>query len=100
MADCHCRRSKPAQAPTQVPKGDGIVRVGRETKGRKGKGVTVISGVPLAAAALEELATRLKKRCGSGGTVHEGVIEIQGDHRDVLVAELGRLGYAAKRSGG
>jgi translation initiation factor 1 len=100
VAECRCRRSKSAQPPSIAAKGDGVVRVGRETKGRKGKGVTVISGVPLAAAALEELATRLKKRCGSGGTVHEGVIEIQGDHRDVLVAELGRLGYAAKRSGG
>ena len=63
-------------------------------------GVTVVSGVPLAGEALEELATRLKKRCGSGGTVHDGVIEIQGDHRDALVAELGKLGYAVKRSGG
>ena len=77
-----------------------MVRDGRETKGRKGKGVTVITGLPLAGAALDELATRLKKRCGSGGTVHEGMIEIQGDHRDTLVAELGRLGYAVKRSGG
>ena len=85
---------------TAAPQGDGIVRVGRETKGRRGKGVTVISGVPLAGDALEELATRLKKRCGSGGTVHAGVIEIQGDHRDALVAELGRLGYTVKRSGG
>jgi translation initiation factor 1 len=98
VADCRCRRSKPAQAI--APKGDGVVRVGRQTQGRKGKGVTVITGLPLAGTALDELATRLKKRCGSGGTVHEGVIEIQGDHRDTLVAELGRLGYTAKRSGG
>jgi len=76
------------------------VRVGRETSGRKGKGVTVITGLPLAGAPLDELATRLKKHCGSGGTVREGVIEIQGDHRDVLVAELSRLGYPVKRSGG
>ena len=81
-------------------RGDGTVRVGRETKGRKGKGVTVVAGVPLAGDALEDLATRLKKRCGSGGTVHEGIIEIQGDHRDTLVAELGKLGYTVKRSGG
>jgi translation initiation factor 1 len=98
VADCRCRRSTPAQ-PT-VPKGDGVVRVGRQTQGRKGKGVTGITGLPLAGAALDELATRLKKRCGSGGTVHEGVIEIQGDHRDALVTELGRLGYTVKRSGG
>jgi translation initiation factor 1 len=65
-----------------------------------GKGVTVITGLPLAGAELATLATQLKKRCGSGGTVHDGVIEIQGDHRDLLVEELGRLGYAAKRSGG
>jgi translation initiation factor 1 len=100
MADCRCRRSKPAQAPAPAPSGDGVVRVGRETKGRKGKGVTVVTGVPLAGEALEELATRLKKRCGSGGTVHEGVIEIQGDHRDTLVAELAKLGYTTRRSGG
>jgi len=98
LADCRCRRSKPAQAV--APKGDGVVRVGRQTQGRKGKGVTVITGLPLSGDALDGLATRLKKRCGSGGTVHEGVIEIQGDHRDALVAELGRLGYTVKRSGG
>ena len=98
IAECRCKRSKPAQPA--APKGDGIVRVGRETKGRRGKGVTVISGVPLAGAALEELATGLKKRCGSGGTVDGGVIEIQGDHRETLVAELGKLGYTVKRSGG
>jgi len=77
-----------------------VVRVSRETKGRKGKGVTVVTGLPLAATALDELATRLKKRCGSGGTVREGVIEIQGDHRDALVTELTKLGYTVKRSGG
>lgn len=100
VAECRCRRSKPAQPAAAAPKGDGVVRVGRETKGRKGKGVTVVSGVPLAGEALKDLATRLKKRCGSGGTVHDGVIEIQGDHRDALVAELGKLGYAVKRAGG
>ena len=100
MSECRCKRSRPAQAVAAAPKGDGVVRVGRETKGRKGKGVTVITGVPLAGDALEELATRLKKRCGSGGTVDAGMIEIQGDHRDTLVAELGRLGYTVKRSGG
>jgi translation initiation factor 1 len=76
------------------------VRVGREISGRAGKGVSVISGLPLGAAELEELATRLKKVCGAGGAVKEGVIEIQGDHRDRLVAELHKLGYEAKRSGG
>jgi translation initiation factor 1 len=98
VAECRCRRSKPAQPA--VPAGDGIVRVGRETQGRKGKGVTTIRGVPLAGVALEELATRLKKRCGSGGTVADGVIEIQGEHRDLLVAELTQLGYTVRRAGG
>ena len=77
-----------------------MVRVGRETQGRGGKGVTVITGLPLAPSALEDLGRQLKKRCGSGGTVRNGVIEIQGDHRDLLVEELVRLGWAAKRSGG
>lgn len=101
LADCRCKRNRPAQPRPQAPgKSVGVVRVGRETKGRKGKGVTVITGVPLASDALEELATRLKKRCGSGGTVHEGVIEIQGDHRDSLVTELAKLGYTVRRAGG
>ena len=68
-----------------APKGDGTVRVGRETKGRKGKGVTVISGLPLTHNALKSLAQKLKQKCGSGGTVKNGVIEIQGDQRDLLV---------------
>jgi translation initiation factor 1 len=89
------------------------VRVGREVAGRGGKTVSVISGLPLAAAELEALAGRLKKLCGAGGrvvyrgvpgqdarAVQEGIIEIQGEHRDRLVAELLRLGYEAKRSGG
>jgi translation initiation factor 1 len=76
------------------------VRVGRETKGRAGRGVTTVSGLPLPQAELVELAAKLKKRCGSGGTLREGVIEIQGEHRDVIVAELLKLGWAAKKSGG
>jgi translation initiation factor 1 len=100
ITECRCKRSKAAQPAALAPKGDGIVRVGRETKGRKGKGVTVITGVPLAGDELEALATRLKKRCGSGGTVDGAVIEIQGDHRDLLVDELGKLGYVVRRSGG
>ena len=62
--------------------------------------VTIVTGLPLSAADLETLATKLKKRCGSGGTVRSGVIEIQGEHRDVLVAELVKLGWPAKKSGG
>ena len=84
----------------RVPPRRGAVRVGRETKGRAGKGVTVITGLPLQAAQLQELAGELKRRCGSGGTVRNGVIEIQGEHRDVLVQELVKRGYDAKRSGG
>lgn len=76
------------------------VRVGREVAGRGGKAVSVISGLPLAATDLEALASRLKRLCGAGGGVRDGVIEIQGEHRDRLVAELCRLGYDAKRSGG
>ena len=76
------------------------VRVGREVAGRGGKAVSVISGLPLAAADLEALASRLKRLCGAGGAVRDGVIEIQGEHRARLVVELCRLGYDAKRSGG
>ena len=76
------------------------LRVGRQTKGRRGKGVTVVTGVPLTGADLTKLAKALKKRCGSGGTVKDGVIEIQGDHRDALVAELTKQGFTVKRSGG
>jgi len=76
------------------------VRIGREVSGRGGKGVSVISGLPLNEAQLEALATQLKRTCGTGGTVKDGKIEIQGDQRDRLVAELQKLGYDAKRSGG
>ena len=101
LTQCRCRRSKAAQpVVATAPTGDGIVRVGRETKGRKGKGVTVVTGLPLAGEALDAMATRLKKRCGSGGTVDGATIEIQGDHRDLLVDELARLGYSVRKSGG
>ena len=94
VALCACR------AVEARPAGDGVVRVGRQTQGRKGKGVTVITGVPLAGAELEALAGVLKKRCGSGGTVRDGTIEIQGDHRDALVEALAARGWTVKRSGG
>ena len=71
-----------------------------ETKGRKGKGVTLISGIPLDRERLRDLAKALKQTCGSGGTVKEGIIEIQGDHRDLLVDALKKKGYTVKRSGG
>lgn len=76
------------------------VRVGRETKGRGGKAVTVITGLRLSVAELEAIAGELKRRCGSGGTVKEGVIEIQGDHRDAIVVALRARGFDAKRAGG
>lgn len=106
VARCDCPRVKSggganrnaAPLKNPVPK-DGIVRVGRETKGRKGKGVTLILGVPVAPAELAELCTRLKKKCGSGGAVKEGVIEIQGDHRDTIVDEITAQGWTVKRIG-
>ena len=89
----------PKTAAPALP-ADGIVRVSRQTKGRKGKGVTLITGVPLAADELKDLAKQLKQRCGSGGTVKNGVIEIQGDHRDTVVAELTKKDWTVKKSGG
>ena len=90
----------PSRITAVIAPADAKVRVGREVSGRGGKGVSVITGLPLAPAQLEQLARQLKKSCGAGGAVKEGRIEIQGDHRDRLVAELVKLGYAAKRSGG
>ena len=89
------------QAPTeQVVESDGTVRIRRETKGRKGKGVTTISGIALAEAELKALAKQLKQTCSTGGTVKEGVIEIQGDHRQVLKTELEKRGHQVKLAGG
>ncbi|MCE8051959.1 translation initiation factor Sui1 [Halomonas desiderata] len=79
---------------------DGVVRIRRETSGRKGKGVTTISGIPLPAAELKALAKTLKKRCGTGGSLQDGIIEIQGDHRELLKAELERRGFTVKLAGG
>ncbi len=93
-------RIKPEKKQPEAPKGDGIVRVGRETKGRKGAGMTVITGIPLHPEGLKDLAKKMKQKCGTGGTVKGRTIEIQGDHRDLLVAELQTLGYTVKKSGG
>jgi translation initiation factor 1 len=95
-ARCACRKTRGGASAG----GDGVVRVGRETQGRKGKGVTVVTGVPLRGEALAALASELKRLCGSGGTLRDGVIEIQGDHRDRLVTELAGRGWTVKRSGG
>jgi translation initiation factor 1 len=84
----------------RVPETDGIVRVSRQTQGRKGKGVTVVTGVPLVPSELKRLAKAHKQRCGSGGAVKDGAIEIQGDHRDLLVDELTKRGFTVKRVGG
>jgi translation initiation factor 1 len=91
---CTCRKK------TAPAGGDGIVRVGRSTKGRKGKGVTVITGIPADEGGLKKVAKTLKQKCGSGGTIKAGTIEIQGDHRDLLMAELKGMGYTVRRSGG
>lgn len=91
---CTCTSEPPAPSKSTV------VRVGRETKGRRGKGVTIISDLPLDENGLIELAAKLKTRLGTGGTVKDGRIEIQGDHRDRTVAELEALGYRVKRAGG
>jgi translation initiation factor 1 len=79
---------------------DGIVRLRREVKGRGGGTVIVISGIPLAAPEIKELAGTLKKKCGCGGTIKDGVIEIQGDHRDTLAKELRDRGFTVKLAGG
>ncbi|MGD0844648.1 MAG: translation initiation factor Sui1 [Geobacteraceae bacterium] len=93
-ASCICRKKGTR------PAGDGIVRVRRETKGRGGKTVTVVIGVPVDDTALKALAGELKRRCGSGGTVKEGIIEIQGDFCDLIIAELAGRGFTVKRAGG
>jgi translation initiation factor 1 len=79
---------------------DGIVRIRRETKGRKGKGVTTVSGLDLPEAQIKSLAKQLKQKCSTGGTVKEGVIEIQGDQREKLKTELEKLGHNVKLAGG
>ena len=96
VGECVCRERQAATTPT----GDGIVRISRETKGRKGKDVTLIAGVPVDENKLRALARQLKRRCGAGGTVKDRVIEIQGDHRDLLVEELSKQGFTVKRAGG
>lgn len=83
-----------------APAGDGIVRVSRETKGRKGKGVTLVTGIPLAGKELKDFAKKLKAKCGTGGTVKDNTVEIQGDQRDILVPILQEQGWTVKRSGG
>lgn len=94
VADCVCGRDRPAAT------GDGIVRLRRETKGRGGKAVTVIDGLPLADAQLKELARALKQRCGVGGSAKDGRIEIQGDQRALLKSALEERGFTVRLAGG
>ncbi|MES3000391.1 MAG: translation initiation factor Sui1 [Pseudomonadota bacterium] len=94
IAQCTCSK------PGAVPAGDGIVRISREAKGRGGKTVTVVRGLALDAVALEAIAKSLKAACGSGGTVKDGVVEVQGDHGDKIAALLIKQGHRVKRAGG
>ena len=94
VVQCVCGNSKPAAT------GDGIVRLHRETKGRGGKAVTLIKGLPLSHEALKDLASQLKKRCGVGGSLKDDIIEIQGDQRELIKADLEHLGYPVKIAGG
>jgi translation initiation factor 1 len=93
-------KGRAKQNPVQPSPANGTVRLRRETKGRGGGTVIVISGIPLGGPALKELAGSLKKRCGCGGTIKDGIIEIQGDHRDTLLLELQTRGYRVKLAGG
>lgn len=93
---CLCK----ANAKAAVPAGDGVVRVSRETKGRGGKAVTLVKGLALDATALAALGKSLKAACGTGGTVKDGVIEIQGDHTERTMAALQAKGHKVKRAGG
>ncbi len=93
-AKCTCAEKNP-----RADRGDGVVRVRREVKGRRGKAVTTISGIPLPEDELRSLAGELKRSCATGGSVKKGVIEIQGDHRDRLVEDLEGRGYSVKRAG-
>ncbi len=97
---CNKQKKKCVCGKAQVIPKDGVVRLMRETKGRKGKGVTLVNGLSLDSVALKKLAKSLKQKCGSGGSVKNGVIEIQGDHRDTLEKELTGLGYRVKQAGG
>ena len=98
LSDCSCKKKKPR--PQTAVKHDGKIRIQRETKGRKGKTVSTVSGFDLDDDALKDLATGLKRQCGTGGSVKDGIIIIQGDHRNTLLAELKKQGYTAILSGG
>jgi len=94
VSGCECKKS------SRITNGDGIIRISRETKGRKGKGVTLVSGFQGTESELKALGKRLKQLCGTGGTVKEGRIEIQGDLRHKIYQELDNAGYKVKLAGG
>lgn len=94
------QKNKPGHGTPGRPPADGIVRVWRQTKGRKGKAVTAITGLNVESTELTKLARDLKTLCGSGGTVKSGTIEIQGDHRDRVIEDLRRRGWQVKKAGG
>ena len=91
---------KEEKASVVCPKGDGVVRIQKQTSGRKGAGVSVITGLDLSDEELKKLAAELKKRCGCGGSVKNGMIEIQGEKRDLLKQLLEQKGFTVKLSGG
>jgi translation initiation factor 1 len=94
IARCQCKKG------VTVPQGDGVVRVSLDKKGRGGKTVTLVTGLSGGEDQLRELASEMKRRCGTGGTLKDGNIEIQGDHRDLLIEILKAKGIKAKRVGG
>jgi translation initiation factor 1 len=95
VAQCQCK-----QLAAAVPSGDGVARVSRETKGRGGKAVTVVRGLPLSTEELAALGKHLRTACGAGGTCKDGVLEVQGDHAERVVTWLNQQGLRAKRAGG
>ncbi|MBF0548397.1 MAG: translation initiation factor Sui1 [Candidatus Riflebacteria bacterium] len=92
---CICKKAK-----QQQQSGDGIIRIRRETKGRNGKTVTTVSGITGNIEAIKELSAKIKKACGAGGMLKDGIIEIQGDHREFIENFLKKLGYKTKLAGG
>ena len=97
---CVCRGKKKKAKVEQAGPDDGVVRIRREVKGRKGKTVTAVFGLPLEDGDLRDFAKKLKVRCGTGGSVKDGVIVVQGDHRDAVADEIKKAGYAVKLAGG
>ena len=97
VASCVCKAQAQAQ---HLSKTDGVVRVSLQTKGRGGKSVTLVKGLPLDAGGLAALAKQLRNACGSGGTVNDGVVEVQGDHVATVMAALQKQSYVVKRAGG